>query len=322
MEDNETYTPPIRRRRRKKKQTVLTAAPLLVCILAIGVVYLLTGCFGLNSGTANRPTAPETDAAAPSTPALSTDPAESEAPTSDTSETDALPTDDTEEPAPEDTTEPTTEATEPAPLSFTTVGEEYFDDALFIGDSRTNGLEIYDPPSDGADFYCGTSMTIFGVLDSSESVGGVTGFANVLQAKQYGKIYIMFGINECGYDTGVFIESFQKVVDQVRAYQPDAIIYLQSILYVTQAKENEMPVFASTNLDEKNAEIAKLANGRDIFYLEVNDALNDGTNHLPADYTGDGVHLKASCYKYWKDYLYQHAIVVKTAAAPTPKPST
>lgn len=300
MEENKTYTPP-RRRRRKKKQSVLTAAPLLICIVVIGAVYLLTGCFGLNAGTANRPVEPETAA-------LETTPPETDviAPSESETEPSEVPTEDTTE----DTTEPATEApTEPAPLSFTTVGEGYFDDALFIGDSRTNGLEIYDPPSYGADFYCGTSMTIFGVLDSSESVNGTAGFANVLQAKEYGKIYIMFGINECGYDTSVFVDSFREVVEQIRAYQPNAIIYIQSILYVTQAKEASMPVFSSANLDEKNAELKKLANDRDIFYLEVNDALNDGTNHLPADYTGDGVHLKASCYKYWKEYLYQHAIV-------------
>ena len=76
-----------------------------------------------------------------------------------------------------------------------------------------------------------------------------------------------------------------------------------------------MSVFSSSNLKEKNAAIAKLADGKTVFYLEVNDALNDGTDHLPADYTGDGVHLKASNYKYWKEYLYEHAIVDATHPA-------
>ena len=311
MEQMQEYRP---RRRRRKKQSILTAAPLLICVIAFGVVYLLTGCFGLNKGTDNRP------ADQPTTPAIETEapaetaapaatetaaPSETEAPATETGEesTETSETESTEAP-----TEAPTEAASGKP-EFTTVGEGYFDDALFVGDSRTNGLEIYDPPSYGADFYCGTSMTIFGVLDSTESVHGTTGFANVLQAKDYGKVYLMFGINECGYDTEMFVDSYREVVETVRKYQPNAIIYIQSILYVTQSKENAMPVFASEKLKEKNRAIAELANDRDIFYLEVNDALNDGTDHLPEDYTGDGVHLKASNYKYWKEYLYEHAIV-------------
>lgn len=315
MEENESYTSPVRRRR-KKKQNILTAAPLLICVLAIGAVYLLTGCFGLNSGTANRPSAPETEALDTAEPVTETPAAPTDAETPAETELDTAPADEDAEPSEEPTEEPTTEAvTEPAPRSFTTVDESYFDDALFIGDSRTNGLQIYDPPSSGADYYCNTSMTVFGLLDSDVYLNGVegnvSGLVNVLQAKQYGKIYLMLGINECGYDTDYFMDAYRKAVETVRACQPDAIIYIQSILYVTQAKENEMSVFASANLDEKNAELKKLANDVDIFYLEVNDALNDGTNHLPADYTGDGVHLKASCYKYWKEYLYSHAIAVE-----------
>ena len=72
MEQMQEYRP---RRRRRKKQSILTAAPLLICVIAFGVVYLLTGCFGLNKGTDNRP------ADQPTTPAIETEaPAETAAP--------------------------------------------------------------------------------------------------------------------------------------------------------------------------------------------------------------------------------------------------
>ena len=44
--------------------------------------------------------------------------------------------------APEETAEPTP-TPEPTPLQFTTVDASYFDDALFIGDSRTVGIAEY-----------------------------------------------------------------------------------------------------------------------------------------------------------------------------------
>ena len=210
---------------------------------------------------------------------------------------------------PETTAPVTTEEPGPVyPEGFTTVDETYFADALFIGDSRTDGLCLYSPVGQ-AKHYSGTSMTIFKIMSATDAAYGYNSIRDLLKNMQFGKIYIMFGINEAGYDTDYFFNAYKEVIEEIRSYQPDAIIYIQSILYVTQKHEKNNPVFSSDGLKEKNARLQELANGVDIFYLEVNDALNDGTDHLPSDYTGDGVHLKASYYKLWKQYLLEHAIV-------------
>ena len=220
----------------------------------------------------------------------------------------------TEQPQTTETTQP--ETTEPETLEFQTVTEDYFDDALFIGDSRTQGLQLYST-LDNATFYAATSMSIFGIMASTETVEGVTGIRNLLQSKQFGKIYIMFGINEAGYDTDAFVERYGQVVEEIRGYQPDAIIYVQGIMYVTAAKAAAEPVFSNDNIRKKNEGLKDLANGEDIFYLEVNDNLNDGQGNLPEEYTGDGVHLKASYYSLWRDYLLEHAIVTSQMAEQT-----
>ena len=210
---------------------------------------------------------------------------------------------------PESTDPALPDPTDPEPVTqIMEVDERYFSDALFIGDSRTDGLRLY-APIEGAVYYCGTSMNIFKVMDSDYSAAGYKGLRNLLKNETYGKIYIMFGINEAGYDTEVFAAKFRAVVEEIRSYQPNAIIYIQSILYVTQKHENSYPVFSSENLKEKNAKLKEMANGVDIFYLEVNDVLNDGTDHLPSDYTGDGVHLKANYYHLWQEYLMANAVV-------------
>ncbi len=216
-----------------------------------------------------------------------------------------------------DAPETTTEAPETEVVSqLTTVDKTYFADALFIGDSRTDGLKLYNPIGD-AKYYSGTSMTIFKIMDDTQDAYGYYGIRGLLQSMQFGKIYIMFGINECGYDTDVFAAKYREVIEEIRGYQPNALIYIQSILYVTQEHEAQNSVFASTGIDEKNDRLKELANDVDIFYLEVNDALNDGTNHLPADYTGDGVHLKASYYHLWAEYLMEHAVVNEAHPWPT-----
>ena len=261
-------------------------APLLFTVAVFGVVFLLiTGV----SALVTKEPGSDIDLSKVATGAIPT--ASRELPTADPD----LPT--------------VPNATEPEPVTqIMEVDEQYFEDALFIGDSRTDGLRLY-APIQGADYYCGTSMNIFKVMDSDFTVGSYKGLKNLLENKQYGKIYIMFGINEAGSDTEVFAAKFRSVVEEIRSYQPNAIIYIQSILYVTQKHESNNPVFSSDNLKGKNAKLKEMANGVDIFYLEVNDVLNDGTDHLPSDYTGDGVHLKANYYSLWRDYLMANAVV-------------
>lgn len=301
------------RQNRSGIEAVLHEFPMLVAILATGLVFLMI--VGLK-GCSKKP-----DAASPSeNPAISMN---SETTTTPFESTDSVPVDvetvETVSPVTETPVAPETEAPETEPITteepqpeypagFTTVDESYFSDALFIGDSRTDGLNLYCPVGD-AKHYSGTSMTIFKIMDATDSAYGYNGIRALLQGMQFGKIYIMFGINEAGYDTDYFANTYQNVINEIRSYQPNAIIYIQSILYVTQKHEANNPVFSSDGLKEKNARLQAMANGVDIFYLEVNDALNDGTDHLPSDYTGDGVHLKASYYQYWKDYLLEHAIV-------------
>lgn len=267
-------------------------APLLFTVAVFGVVFLLI--MGISALFTKDPAA-DIDLSKVETGAIPV--ASRELPTADPNQ-------------PVDPNAPSTPTpTDPEPVTqIMQVDENYFSDALFIGDSRTDGLRLY-APIEGAVYYCGTSMNIFKVMDSDYSAAGYKGIRNLLKNETYGKIYIMFGINEAGYDTEVFAAKFRTVVEEIRSYQPDAIIYIQSILYVTQKHESSYPVFSSDNLKEKNAKLKEMANGVDVFYLEVNDVLNDGTDHLPSDYTGDGVHLKANYYHLWRDYLMENAVV-------------
>ena len=65
---------------------------------------------------------------------------------------------------------PTTEAPD-YPIGFTTVDESYFSDALFIGNSLTDGLCLYDPMG-SAKHFSAASATIFGILDMTDEFYG------------------------------------------------------------------------------------------------------------------------------------------------------
>lgn len=211
-------------------------------------------------------------------------------------------------------TEPQTEPTEapPAEKTFTTVTEDYFSDALFIGDSRTNGLALYAPLS-GADYYYKTSLNIYDVMGSSNndiSINGCSGVRSILQSGSWKKIYISFGINECGYGIDSFIDKYEEVIEEIRGYQPDAIIYIQSIMVVTASKAASATYFSNDNLRDRNRRLAELADGETVFFLEINDVYQDANGNLPDSYgSSDGAHLQPKYYSLWNEYLMSHAIV-------------
>lgn len=198
--------------------------------------------------------------------------------------------------------------------SFQTVTEDYFDDAVFIGDSRTVGLFEYGGIEERADFYAKISLTIYDALTEEVAKDKETGkkitVEEALMQKEYGKVYLMLGINELGTGTtDTFMEEYEKVVARIRELQPNAIIYVQGIMKVTGKKDGEDDIFNNTNIEDKNRAIAKLADNRDVFYIDVNEVVCDGEGNLNAEYTIDEVHLKAKYYEIWKQFLLEHGIV-------------
>ena len=193
------------------------------------------------------------------------------------------------------------------------VNPDYFDDALFIGDSRTVGLSEYCPELDEhATFYAKVSLSIFTVLKKQfvNTPEGTIGVEEALSREQFGKIYIMLGLNEIGTGTDeYFIENYQAVIDRIRELQPDAIIYIQGIMHVAERKSNSDKNFNNTNINRRNLALSELADNQTIFYIDMNEAVDDGNGNLDGSLTFDDIHLKASSYQLWYEYLLDHAIV-------------
>ena len=218
------------------------------------------------------------------------------------------------EPAPQPDLEPEPEP-EPEPeqpdAPFTTVDASYFDDALFIGDSHTDGFKDY-AGLPNADYLCHNGLTVWSAVGGKpvfSTPGGKKTLEQALGEKQYGKVYLMLGINELGTgSTEDWIAQYRVVLDEVRALQPDAIIFLQAIFHTTQEK-SETSYFKNGTIDARNAALRELADEKDVFYIDCNPVFDDDTGALTAEYSGDGVHVKAAYYTMWRDYLFEFGIV-------------
>lgn len=172
----------------------------------------------------------------------------------------------------------------------------YFNDALFIGDSRTVGLRDYGSLGN-SDFFCDVGLTSSDASSSSESGN----LADMLSSNNYGKIYVMLGINEVGNNFDSTMNNFRSLVQNIRTKSPDSIIFLEANLHVTDAAQND--AINNQRIDELNSMIAALADNQSIFYIDINPVFDDGNGNLMADCTSDGVHVFAKYYPQWCDWF-------------------
>ena len=193
--------------------------------------------------------------------------------------------------------------------------DSYFDDALFIGDSRTAGLSDYGELTTHASYFATESLTIYDILETKlalktpQGEEGEAYLLDVLKSHKYKKIYFCIGINELGnVGTLPFYKKYNEVIYKIRKLQPKAIIYVQGIMHENKKLSSTDPVFNNRNVLEKNNAIATLANGHDIFYLDMNEAVCDDDGNLKDEYSNDGIHLKAANYGLWEDWLRDHVI--------------
>jgi Lysophospholipase L1 and related esterases len=194
---------------------------------------------------------------------------------------------------------------------FQRVDKDYFNDALFIGDSRTVGLSEYSGWTKPT-FFADVGLTIYDVLDKQiVKVNKKTmTVEEALKEQSYRKIYIMLGINELGRGTTkTFIQEYKTVLDKIRQLQPNAIIYVEGIMKVSKQKSDSDPIFNNKNITDKNQHLVNLADNKNVFYIDVNKAVTNKSGNLPQEYTFDSIHLKAAYYKLWTDFLQDNGII-------------
>lgn len=192
---------------------------------------------------------------------------------------------------------------------FITSEPSYFDDALFIGDSRTVGLCEYGTLKN-ADYFASTGMSIYKLWEeavSVETVGRVT-LNELLNVKKYGKIYIMLGINELGYKTEKTIAENKDTIIRLKEKQPDAIIYICANLHVTKARSEKDELINNKKIDMFNQKLETLTDNNSIYYIDVNEEFDDENGNLRAECTGDDVHVYAKYYQDWGNWLCKNTV--------------
>lgn len=172
---------------------------------------------------------------------------------------------------------------------------------LFIGDSRTEGLALYTNLSDTT-FYAQKGLTVKSIFtepfikDDQETITVL----EALKKYRYSKIFIMLGVNELGWSySDVFFEQYSKLVEQILDLQPNAQIYIQSILPVSKEKSESDPYINKNRINSYNQMLKQIAQKWQVTYLPVDDKLKDQNGYLPKEASVDGIHLNRTYCLKW-----------------------
>lgn len=210
----------------------------------------------------------------------------------------------------EDEDEDDEEEEDTYPKEFTTVDDDYFTDAVFLGDSRVQGLGLYsDLPAVN---YGVVSMQLYKVFERkaiSTELGKVTVPEKLTMDPPYGKVYLKFGLNELGWgNNGLFEEYYYTLIDYIKAVEPDAVIYVMSVIHVTAAEQASSSVFNNDAIDKRNEVLKEIAENEHVYYLDLNEVFTGEDGCLPAEDSFDGIHIRSQAMYKWVDYLKTHAI--------------
>ncbi len=189
------------------------------------------------------------------------------------------------------------------------VNDYYFEDAVFVGDSLTDGLKLY------ADTF-GTFLSNTGVnisdISSAIAANGKS-ITEQIKSSDAGKFYIMLGINDNIFaesQINGFIRKYGYFVDMIKEYHPKSVIYIQSMLPVSAEKEKTSR-FKNELIYKCNEELLNLAVEKGVYFLKVYEEFADEKGHLKDEIAVDGVHFKTPYYTDWYNYLKTHTVPVE-----------
>ena len=222
-------------------------------------------------------------------------------------------------------TEKTLPETDDPPEPFAPVPEggpvedTYFEDTAFLGDSRTEGFHLYSGLKTGA-YYCSVGATVESVFSKAvETPAGKMPLLDAMAKEDFGKIYVMLGVNELGWSkTETFRDQYAKVIDRLHSDHPDAEIILQTILPVSAKQEKKKTYVNNGRIAAYNEVIFRLAEEKGCDLVDVAEAVTDENGCLRAEWNSDGVHLNVKGCRAWLEYLRTHPVGETEAPAEPP----
>lgn len=185
----------------------------------------------------------------------------------------------------------------------------YYDDAGFVGDSVTYQL-LYTP---GREDRIGKPVELF---RRSASVKGFTDYfwnltfrgreeklEDAVAKSGVKKLFFMLGANDMGYITVEdTMANWDTLIGRIREKSPDVEIYIESIL--PSASSGQYGGTKNDKIAQYNAELKRLAEEKNLHYVELGAYFEDSLGRLARIYSSDGdVHITETAVYKWSSIL-------------------
>ena len=200
------------------------------------------------------------------------------------------------------------------------VSDNWFDDAVFVGDSVSNMLALYseDGSLGNADFL---TRACLGYNNSLWDLN----YQYAVHPSYYGKtvtvdegvrlsgkkkVFIMLGMNDIGgYGVEGTINGMNQLADRILAKSPGVQIYIQSVTPLIPGMVRD-DMLNNANVAKFNKRAAEVCKERGFKFINVAEAVSDSNGALIYDYCSDpdymGLHMNFKGVEKWVAYLKTH----------------
>ena len=164
---------------------------------------------------------------------------------------------------------------------------------IFFGNSITEGFDLtrYFPELKPVNRGIGGDHTD-GLLER---------FQTSVYQLQPSKLFILIGINDIGAgDSGeAILKNYAALLDTIKKFLPDTVVYIQSILPTTIA----WPNCPKDKIVRLNQEIRQCAKNQGFHWIDLYSSFVKEDGYLLNDLTYDGLHLNENGYTLWTTLL-------------------
>ncbi len=196
-------------------------------------------------------------------------------------------------------------ASEPFPMNGPSIAEEWFDDALFIGDSLTGSLSNYLFYNDGlgkAKIIYVNGLACHHIINKDQQImyAGVSyPIEEAVSASGCQKLYLMLAMNDVGQTIDSLWECWSIMIGRIQDLCPDVEIYIQSGTPFSW----DVGYFTKENMLEYNEMLKKLCLEKGLVYVDVTSGLVDENGFLKLELQKDNCHMQNAGVELWIENL-------------------
>lgn len=194
------------------------------------------------------------------------------------------------------------------------VGDEWFSDAVFVGDSRTQGLQYWSDIQT-ATYYGSQGLNVVTANTNTfiyENGQNLTIAQALARHPEFKKIYVCLGVNEFWMAEETYRYNYTVFIDSIMAANPTAAIYMYAVAPVVDGLQHSANGLNNTKMSRFNQIAKEIAISRGIYYVDADapftkiDASGQYRPFLDWSESSDGIHLNGYGLSKLTEYLRTH----------------